>query len=431
MTKQQGIRAAVIGAAGAIIAAIVGGVFGVYKPSPDPAVTIVNGVVMRADSISENRFALRGVEVSFADEKRGTVNAKTDNSGRFSFKSVKTGVPLSLNFAKKCYQDDNDVIGVVPDLPYTRYLWPKNPKDSRCKDPEITYLSLALEFGTTFQVNNKGIAPCKKGPTCDPEKKWKATDASGVLRAPDGSTFKGGTAECVAGPCPFSEIIQNDAAKGGLAIGVTVRSWSDVVTYRLSSQLRFSDELPGGPFRAQINERSFDFAINAAHAKFLTIDAKTADGQEFHLPVGDLLGSDLSLPIGDCQVSRKAKVAYHCTLGPDYTFSQQLKEPPKAAQRDERSQQAFLIKAVTPVYPQIAKSARIQGIVKFSANIGFDGKVESLILIDPTGPGSDSRMLLVTAAQDAIKQWIYEPFTKNGQPVPVVTTIAVSFTINY
>jgi TonB family protein len=171
---------------------------------------------------------------------------------------------------------------------------------------------------------------------------------------------------------------------------------------------------------------SFDFAINPAHAKFLTIDARTADGQQFYLPVGDLPGSDLSLPFGDCQVSRKAKVTYHCTLGPDYTFSQQLKEPPNPAQRDEKSQRALLIRAVTPIYPQLAKSARAEGTVRFSANIGFDGKVERLALIDSTGPGS---VLLVQAAQDAIKQWIFAPFTKNGQPVPVVTTVTVSFSL--
>src|SRR6202034_2017212 len=132
-----------------------------YKPPPDPAVTTVIGVVMRADSSSAKRAGLRGVEVSFEDEKSGRISAKTDHDGLFSLKSVKTGTALPLKFAKGCYEEADDVIGVVPALPYRRYLWPKDPQDPKCTDPEITYLRLALELSTTFQVNNKGIAPCK------------------------------------------------------------------------------------------------------------------------------------------------------------------------------------------------------------------------------------------------------------------------------
>ena len=82
-----------------------------------------------------------------------------------------------------------------------------------------------------------------------------------------------------------------------------------------------------------------------------------------------------------------------------------------------------LINKVTPVYPQLAKQARIQGSVHFTAFIGKDGHIENLQLIG-------GHPLLVDAAQDAVKQWVYKPTLLNGQPVEVVTQIDVNFTLS-
>ncbi len=86
------------------------------------------------------------------------------------------------------------------------------------------------------------------------------------------------------------------------------------------------------------------------------------------------------------------------------------------------SQAANLISQTKPVYPPLAKMARQQGTVKFEATIGADGKMQDLKLI--SGPP-----LLVPSAMDAVKTWVYNPTLVNGAPVPVVTTIDVSFTL--
>jgi len=78
---------------------------------------------------------------------------------------------------------------------------------------------------------------------------------------------------------------------------------------------------------------------------------------------------------------------------------------------------------VSPVYPPLARQARIQGTVKFDAVIGKDGHVANLTLVS-------GHPLLVAAAQQAVQQWIYRPTLVNGQPTPVVTTIDVNFTLN-
>ena len=85
--------------------------------------------------------------------------------------------------------------------------------------------------------------------------------------------------------------------------------------------------------------------------------------------------------------------------------------------------QASLIRQPKPVYPPLAKAARVQGTVKFEAQIAKDGTIQNLHLI--SGPP-----LLVQAAMQAVQQWQYKPTLLNGEPVEVITTIDVNFTLS-
>lgn len=85
-------------------------------------------------------------------------------------------------------------------------------------------------------------------------------------------------------------------------------------------------------------------------------------------------------------------------------------------------QEARLIRRREPVYPPLARQARIQGVVRLEAVIGPDGRVEKVQAI--SGPP-----LLRQAAVDAVKDWIYEPCRLNGQPVRVTTQIEINFTL--
>ena len=75
-----------------------------------------------------------------------------------------------------------------------------------------------------------------------------------------------------------------------------------------------------------------------------------------------------------------------------------------------------------PVYPALARQARIQGSVVLHAIIDKDGKVAQLEVIS-------GHPLLVQSALDAVKQWRYKPTLLNGDPVEVDTTITVTFTM--
>jgi protein TonB len=85
-------------------------------------------------------------------------------------------------------------------------------------------------------------------------------------------------------------------------------------------------------------------------------------------------------------------------------------------------QAALILQQVQPVYPPLARKARIQGRVKLHAVIGTDGKIKNVSVL--SGPP-----LLVEAAVHAVMQWIYRPTILDGKPVEVNTDILVRFTI--
>ena len=85
--------------------------------------------------------------------------------------------------------------------------------------------------------------------------------------------------------------------------------------------------------------------------------------------------------------------------------------------------EANLIRKVQPVYPPLAKSARVSGTVEFSATISKEGNIENLQLVR-------GHPLLVNAAKEAVLQWKYKPTMLNGQAVEVITSIIVNFTLS-
>jgi len=81
-----------------------------------------------------------------------------------------------------------------------------------------------------------------------------------------------------------------------------------------------------------------------------------------------------------------------------------------------------LIHKVVPLYPPLAKTARIQGTVVLHAIISKQGNVENLNVIS-------GHPMLVQGALDAVKQWKYKPYILNGEPVEVETTVTVNFNL--
>ena len=86
-------------------------------------------------------------------------------------------------------------------------------------------------------------------------------------------------------------------------------------------------------------------------------------------------------------------------------------------------QSSKLIRRVEPVYPDLAKRARVQGVVLLQVTVDETGNVTDLKIIR-------GHPLLNQAAVDAVRQWKYSPTLLNGEPVPVIATVTVNFLLN-
>ena len=79
-----------------------------------------------------------------------------------------------------------------------------------------------------------------------------------------------------------------------------------------------------------------------------------------------------------------------------------------------------IVKQTAPVYPPIAKAAHVSGQVKLQIEIGTDGHVTITKVM--SGPP-----MLVGAAEECVKQWIYEPVLMGGNPTATAATVSVPF----
>ena len=86
-------------------------------------------------------------------------------------------------------------------------------------------------------------------------------------------------------------------------------------------------------------------------------------------------------------------------------------------------QQAKLIMQPKPVYPPLAKQARISGVVHLSAIIGKEGNVVNLAVIS-------GHPLLIPSALESVRQWVYQKTLLNGEPLEVSTQIDVNYTLS-
>jgi protein TonB len=80
------------------------------------------------------------------------------------------------------------------------------------------------------------------------------------------------------------------------------------------------------------------------------------------------------------------------------------------------------IKHVSPVYPNVALAARIEGVVILECTISPQGRVEGVQVLRGV-PSLDE------AAVEAVKKWAYTPTLLGGVPVGVVMTVTVNFVL--
>jgi TonB family protein len=135
-------------------------------------------------------------------------------------------------------------------------------------------------------------------------------------------------------------------------------------------------------------------------------------------PMSSQASETAAPPVGGLVVYEKGKVIFQTPphSPPDSataSTNQPITVPSNVADH-------YLVQRVEPDYPEAAREQHIQGSVVLEALVGKDGAVEKLSTMsgDPQ---------LASAATDAVRQWRFKPFMRNGSPEDFQTQITVSF----
>lgn len=79
------------------------------------------------------------------------------------------------------------------------------------------------------------------------------------------------------------------------------------------------------------------------------------------------------------------------------------------------------IHGALPNYYEIARENRVEGELALRAVIDKTGAVSRVCITEALGAGLDDMMV------DTVRQWKYRPYTLNGQPIEIQTTITTRF----
>ena len=80
------------------------------------------------------------------------------------------------------------------------------------------------------------------------------------------------------------------------------------------------------------------------------------------------------------------------------------------------------LRHVNPEYPELARHARVQGMVVLECLIDVSGRITDVRVLS-------GHPLLAPSAASAVARWLYTPTLLNGGAVPVLLTVTVRFTL--
>ncbi len=306
--------------------------FAVYQWSRVRQVAFVTGAVLRNEADPNKQRPVANAVVSVVSGQV-TGQTRTDALGYFRVPlrpGVDPGQPILLTFRHPDYFPLELKQIAEPEI-YVVRLSPKVP-DPRVPsgEPQLTIANIRLRYAVksttaadigsivrTFEVVNTGNIPCNEQPPCSPDGRWKATVLPFSLDAGAGNEFRDVRVSCVAGPCPFTRVESDQYSRGGRVIGLTVRNWSDRVTYLVEAEVvqTAANDVIRRSYPA-IFGRTMDFTLPPT-AEGPSIEAEV-DGTEIVFP----LGPNLNLSWATCklEVGGDRSRLYRCELKPRYRF---------------------------------------------------------------------------------------------------------------
>ena len=292
------------------------------------ALTITGAVTVQSADFRKE-LPIGNVEITVADGL-AVAPARSNLSGFFALhllKRVRHGDAITLKLRHAGYQPV-DLHAVVTDKLYILHMQeipPKPRAESGKPAVKIGNVVVRYSFKTlrsidvgsavkTFEIANTANIPCKHAPVCSPDGRWKANLGTIELSAGPGNEFHNARLSCIAGPCPFTQVVSDNFSKGGPTLTAKVLNWSDTTTFLVEAEVNHflvaQTEHQSYPV---IFGRTLDFTL-PADAEGLTLEADIA-GENIIFP----LGPDLRLDWADCSdVSQDQTKLYRCEVKPGY-----------------------------------------------------------------------------------------------------------------
>jgi hypothetical protein len=292
----------------------------------------ITGAVLTANADPRKQLPIANVQIA-ADVNEIPVRATSDSSGFFRLTwrgRVWQGEHVVLRFRHPDYEPLEITQPLANALCIARMQPAPSALDDGSNKPEISIADIRVRYSVkatttmnvgstvkTFEIVNTGNIPCAGRQPCSPDGRWKAAIGSMKLDAGDGQDFANVRVSCIAGPCPFTKVESDGFARGGRAIEVSARAWSDTVTFLVEAEVvhtMVSDAIRQS--YPSIFGRDMTFTLPAT-GQGPSIEAEV-NGLEIVFP----LGPDLNLSWASCsmQPASNSPKLYSCTLKPGYRF---------------------------------------------------------------------------------------------------------------
>jgi hypothetical protein len=245
-------------------------------------------------------------------------------------------MPLTLRFRHPDYQR-LDMYDVGGNKLYIAQLEPLVRPAPQQQASEIRISNVLAEYSITttstvnigsavktFEIENTANVPCQGRRPCSPDGKWKAAVGSVAIDAGAGNQFHNARVSCIAGPCPFTRIEDNNLSRESQTIRVSALNWSDTATFLLEAEV-YKPVVNNLLRRSYpvIFDRALTFTMPAA-AEGVSIEAEV-NGMMVVFP----LGPALILSWANCQVvvNKDQTKVYRCELKPGYRFQEEQAAP--------------------------------------------------------------------------------------------------------
>ena len=293
---------------------------------------IIQGAVMAENADTRKELPIADVQISVANGM-AQFPTKSDASGFFTIQlrpGIRRGRAITLEFRNPNYEP-LDVHDYVGDKLYVTWLRPipraaaQLPSSAQMAvaNIRVRYSSksrTAINIGSsvrTFQVVNKGDVPCANQNPCSPDGRWKAAIGSASLDAGAGNEFRNARVSCIAGPCPFTRIENEDFTNGGQTFTATARDWSDTATFLMEAEVfrSMSSDVVHESYPVKFGP-ALNFTLPAgAEGICITADLK---GETIVYPLGPTLY--LSWATCNARTNKDQTTVYRCELKPGYRF---------------------------------------------------------------------------------------------------------------